>query len=203
MREQTADILGILGDVGERRALDRSGIADGCSERVAAEVLSLPLYPELSEELQDTVIDAVRDWGYAPEYVEAMWLMLQQDEPGDFVIATGEQHTVREFTEAAFHYAGLDWERHVEIDPNYFRPAEVHDALFESHADLSRATLRGTSHPNPPADFRLAAGDVRLTVGGEPTFVSIDNQVDPEWTTDADGPHKRERASALTALIKA
>jgi GDPmannose 4,6-dehydratase len=70
-------------------------------------------------------LDAERDWGFAPEYVEAMWLMLQNEEPDDFVIATGHSHTVREFVEQAFDRAGLDWERHVEIDPRYFRPAEV------------------------------------------------------------------------------
>jgi GDPmannose 4,6-dehydratase len=70
-------------------------------------------------------LDAKRDWGYAKEYVEAMWLMLQQDRPDDYVIATGETHSVREFCEEAFRYAGLDWEKHVAIDPRYFRPAEV------------------------------------------------------------------------------
>ena len=70
-------------------------------------------------------LDAKRDWGYAKEYVEAMWLMLQQDEPDDYVIATGETHSVREFLEEAFSYAGLDWKKHVEIDPRYYRPAEV------------------------------------------------------------------------------
>jgi GDPmannose 4,6-dehydratase len=70
-------------------------------------------------------LDARRDWGYAPEYVEAMWRMLQQDEPGDYVIATGEMHSVREFVELAFGLAALDWERHVEIDERYFRPTEV------------------------------------------------------------------------------
>jgi GDPmannose 4,6-dehydratase len=70
-------------------------------------------------------LDASRDWGYAPEYVEAMWMILQQDEPEDFVIATGEAHTVREFVELAFDRVGLDWQSHVEIDPRYFRPAEV------------------------------------------------------------------------------
>jgi GDPmannose 4,6-dehydratase len=70
-------------------------------------------------------LDARRDWGYAPEYVEAMWLMLQQPEPEDFVIATGEMHTVREFVDAAFRLVGLDWEAHVEIDARYFRPTEV------------------------------------------------------------------------------
>ncbi|HEU4488660.1 MAG TPA: GDP-mannose 4,6-dehydratase [Actinomycetota bacterium] len=70
-------------------------------------------------------LDASRDWGYAPEYVEAMWLMLQHDEPDDFVIATGETHTIREFAELAFAHASLDWERYVKVDPRYYRPAEV------------------------------------------------------------------------------
>jgi GDPmannose 4,6-dehydratase len=70
-------------------------------------------------------LDARRDWGYAPEFVEAMWLMLQQDEPDDFVIATGETHTVRELVEAAFSQLDLDWRRYVEMDPRYLRPAEV------------------------------------------------------------------------------
>ncbi|MDR3636188.1 MAG: GDP-mannose 4,6-dehydratase [Isosphaeraceae bacterium] len=70
-------------------------------------------------------LDARRDWGYAPEYVEAMWRMLQQPEPDDFVIATGEMHSVREFVDDAFALAGLDWQQHVEIDARYFRPTEV------------------------------------------------------------------------------
>jgi GDPmannose 4,6-dehydratase len=74
-------------------------------------------------------LDARRDWGYAKEYVEAMWLMLQQPAGDDFVMATGVPATVREFIEAAFSRADLDWEKHVEIDPRYFRPTEV-DALI-------------------------------------------------------------------------
>jgi GDPmannose 4,6-dehydratase len=70
-------------------------------------------------------LDAKRDWGFAKEYVEAMWLMLQQPEPDDYVIATGETHSVREFLEVAFGHVGLDWKKHVEIDPRYYRPAEV------------------------------------------------------------------------------
>jgi GDPmannose 4,6-dehydratase len=89
--------------------------------------------------LQDKVflgnLDAKRDWGYAPDYVDAMWRMLQVGEPEDFVIATGETHSVREFLETAFSYAGLDWEEHVEVDPRYFRPSEV-DALL---GDASKA----------------------------------------------------------------
>lgn len=70
-------------------------------------------------------LDARRDWGYAKEYVEAMWLMLQQERPDDYVIATNETHSVKEFLEVAFRYVNLDWTRHVKIDPKYFRPAEV------------------------------------------------------------------------------
>ncbi len=80
-------------------------------------------------------LDAKRDWGYAKEYVEAMWLMLQQPEPDDYVIATGETHSVSEFLEVAFAHMGLDWKKHVEIDPRYFRPAEV-DLLI---GDASKA----------------------------------------------------------------
>lgn len=70
-------------------------------------------------------LDAKRDWGYAPEYVEAMWMMLQHDEPDDFVIATGEMHSVRELCDVAFGIVGLDWEKYVEIDERYLRPTEV------------------------------------------------------------------------------
>jgi GDPmannose 4,6-dehydratase len=70
-------------------------------------------------------LDAKRDWGFAPEYVEAMWMLLQHDEPLDLVIATGEAHTVREFCEHAFSRVDLDWEKYVRVDENYFRPAEV------------------------------------------------------------------------------
>ena len=70
-------------------------------------------------------LDAKRDWGYAKEYVEAMWLMLQQEQPDDYVVATGETHSVQEFLEEAFSYVGLDWRDYVHIDPKYYRPAEV------------------------------------------------------------------------------
>jgi GDPmannose 4,6-dehydratase len=89
--------------------------------------------------LQDALylgnLDAKRDWGYAKEYVEAMWLMLQQDEPDDYVIATGETHSVAEFLEVAFTHAGLDWRKYVKTDPRYLRPAEV-DLLI---GDASKA----------------------------------------------------------------
>lgn len=78
-------------------------------------------------------LDAKRDWGYAPEYVEAMWLMLQQDKPDDYVIGTGESHSVEEFVELAFEYAGLgNWKNYVEIDPRYYRPTEVEDLIADT-----------------------------------------------------------------------
>jgi GDPmannose 4,6-dehydratase len=70
-------------------------------------------------------MDARRDWGYAPEYSESIWRMLQRDEPEDFVIGTGEAHSVKEFVELAFSYAGLDWQKYVRVDQSYFRPTEV------------------------------------------------------------------------------
>jgi GDPmannose 4,6-dehydratase len=83
-------------------------------------------------------LDARRDWGYAPDYVRAMWMMLQQDTPDDYVVATGETHTVQEFVELAFGQVGLDWEKYVRIDPAYFRPTEV-DLLL---GDASKARER-------------------------------------------------------------
>jgi GDPmannose 4,6-dehydratase len=82
-------------------------------------------------------LDARRDWGYAKDYVEAMWLMLQADEPDDYVIATGENHSVREFLSEAFGYLDLDWEEFVETDPRYYRPAEV-DLLLGDSAKARR-----------------------------------------------------------------
>ena len=89
----------------------------------------------LQEKLFLGNLDAKRDWGFAGDFVEAMWLMLQQDRPDDYVVATGESHTVRELVELAFTEAGLDWQAHVEIDNRYLRPTEV-DAL---HGDATRA----------------------------------------------------------------
>jgi len=96
-------------------------------------------------------LDAKRDWGYAKEYVEAMWLMLQQDQPDDYVIATGETHSVREFLQEAFSCADLDWREYVEIDPRYFRPAEV-DLLI---GDASKA--KSKLGWEPKVSFRESA----------------------------------------------
>jgi GDPmannose 4,6-dehydratase len=91
-----------------------------------------------TRELRLGNLDASRDWGFAGDYVEAMWLMLQQPSPGDYVVATGETHSVREFLEEAFSHAGLDWREHVVVDPKYFRPAEV-DILLGDPAKARQA----------------------------------------------------------------
>jgi GDPmannose 4,6-dehydratase len=93
-------------------------------------------------------LESRRDWGYAGDYVEAMWRMMQQDRPDDYVIATGESHTVKEFLALSFGHADLDWQEHVEIDPRYFRPAEV-DHL---HGDSTKA--RRSLGWAPSVDFR-------------------------------------------------
>jgi GDPmannose 4,6-dehydratase len=93
-------------------------------------------------------LDARRDWGFAGDYVRAMWLMLQQDTPDDYAVGTGESHSVREFAEAAFAHAGLDWRDHVRIDSRYYRPAEVPNLC----ADASKA--RRVLGWEPGATFR-------------------------------------------------
>ena len=92
----------------------------------------------LQDELFLGNLDARRDWGYAPEYVEGMWRMLQADEPADYVLATGTSYSVRDFVELSFAHAGLDWERHVRLDPRYLRPTEVDDLI----GDAGRAKER-------------------------------------------------------------
>ena len=83
-------------------------------------------------------LDAVRDWGYAKEYAEAMWLMLQQDQPEDYVIATNTVYTIRDLCDVAFSHVGLDWEDHVAVDPRFLRPTEI----AASRGDYSKAKAR-------------------------------------------------------------
>jgi len=97
----------------------------------------------LAKELRLGNLDAKRDWGYAPEYVKAMWMMLQQDKPDDYVIATGEPHSVREFVKLAFEVADMDWEDWVVIDKQYFRPSEPYDLT----GDTSKARRKIGWHP--------------------------------------------------------
>ncbi len=112
-------------------------------------------------------LDARRDWGYAKEYVEAMWLMLQQEQPDDYVIATGETHSIRDLLDEAFSYAGLNWEEHVDRDERYYRPAEV-DLLL---GDATKAKRQLGWQPKTgfrelvrlmvDADMKLAEREVR------------------------------------------
>ena len=108
-------------------------------------------------------LDAKRDWGYAREYVEAMWLMLQQDKPDDYVIATGETHSVEEFLTESFSHVNLDWHDYVELDPKYLRPAEV-DLLI---GDASKA--RRELGWNPRVTFKEL---VRLMVDADVSMVN-------------------------------
>lgn len=110
-------------------------------------------------------LEAKRDWGYAKDYVEVMWLMLQQDKPDDYVIGTGETHSVREFLEEAFKLAGLDWRDFVEVDSRYFRPAEV-DCLL---ADITKA--KNILNWKPKVNFKEL---VKLMVESDLKAVGLD-----------------------------
>jgi len=119
--------------------------------------------------LQDTLfmgnIDAARDWGYAPEYVDAMWRMLQHNEPQDYVVATGTSHTVRDFLQFSFEHAGLDWEKYVKFDERYLRPTEV-DSLIGDPSKAARV-LGWKPQVLPPELARIMVdGDVE-TLGHE------------------------------------
>jgi GDPmannose 4,6-dehydratase len=121
----------------------------------------------LQERLYLGNLDAKRDWGFAGDYVEAMWLMLQQDHPDDYVVATGETHSVREFLGEVFGYLDLDWEEYVEIDPKYFRPSEV-DLLLGDASKARRAlgwepkvTFQDLARMMTDADMQLARQEKR------------------------------------------
>ena len=121
----------------------------------------------LQDELALGNLDAERDWGYAKDYVEAMWLMLQQDEPEDYVIATGRARSVRELVRVAFEHAGLDPKPHVRIDPRFLRPAEVEHLV----GDSTKARERLGWEPRTSFDEmvrRMVDADLQLLAGGTP-----------------------------------
>jgi GDPmannose 4,6-dehydratase len=121
----------------------------------------------LQDELALGNLDAERDWGYAKDYVEAMWLMLQQDEADDYVIATGEAHSVRQLVELAFAHVGIDPERHVRIDPRYLRPAEVEHLV----GDASKAREKLGWEPRTSFEDmvrRMVESDLELLERGVP-----------------------------------
>jgi GDPmannose 4,6-dehydratase len=111
-------------------------------------------------------LHAQRDWGYAPDYVEAMWLMLQQDEPDDYIIGTGVTHSVEEFVELAFNHVGLDWRQYVAVDPRYFRPSEV-DTL-QADPRKGRAKLKWRHRVEFEELVRIMV-DAELAQLGKPT----------------------------------
>ncbi|MCE5288728.1 MAG: GDP-mannose 4,6-dehydratase [Nocardiaceae bacterium] len=136
----------------------------------------------LQSELYMGNLDAVRDWGYAAEYVEGMWRMLQADEPDDHVLATGVGVTVRDFLETSFEHAGLDWERYVKFDPRYLRPTEV-DALIGDASKAARVLKWEPSvMPNDLARIMVDA-DIAALENGEGW---IDSPVLPWWPKLAD-----------------
>jgi GDPmannose 4,6-dehydratase len=112
-------------------------------------------------------LDAKRDWGYAPDYIEAMWMMLQQPEGDDYVIATGETHSVREFLELSFGMVGLDYEKHVKLDERYYRPTEVD--LLIGDATKAKKKLNWT----PKVGFREL---VRIMVTADLAAAGLDPQ---------------------------
>lgn len=125
----------------------------------------------LAHELRLGNLEARRDWGYAPDYVRAMWLMLQQDHPDDYVVATGETHSVREFCQVAFDYVGLDWEKYVVVDPKFYRPAEV-DLLV---GDPSKA--KRILHWEPTVTFQQL---VRIMVDADLTTLQQSGNHTPQ-----------------------
>lgn len=131
-------------------------------------------------------LNAKRDWGFSPEYVEAMWRILQQDRPDDYVIGSGSSHSVKEFVDICFDYAGLDWKKYVKIDPRYFRPTEVEDLL----ADMKKAKKALKWHPKisfedlakimVDADMR----SVGIEPAGEGDSIIRDKFPNKWWTGD-------------------
>jgi GDPmannose 4,6-dehydratase len=123
----------------------------------------------LTDKLALGNLDAKRDWGYAKDYVRAMWLMLQKDAPGDYVIATGETHTVREFCEIAFAHVGLDWQKHVVVDPMYLRPTEVDLLLGDATKAKRELDWEATTRFHDLVKLMVDA-DVELARSGKGAF---------------------------------
>jgi len=153
-------------------------------------------------------LDPKRDWGYAKEYVEVMWLMLQQDEPEDYVVATGDTHSVRDFLEEAFSYLGLNWQEYLKIDPKYYRPAEVE--LLIGDASKARTKLgwepkirfKELVHLMADADFKLAEEEMQM-IRAYGSKIDLEGQFevgratlrDPEFTGPIDQPRRASKRS--------
>lgn len=139
-------------------------------------------------------MDAVRDWGYAPEYVEAIWLILQQPEADDYVIGTGEAHSVGEFVTEAFQYAGLDWSKHVRIAERYYRPLEVVHLL----ADVSKA--RATLHWEPRVTFREL---VKIMVDADMEALGLKPPGEGKRILEAKSGHWHQWQNSVTKVVEA
>ncbi|HEY0227606.1 MAG TPA: GDP-mannose 4,6-dehydratase, partial [Mycobacterium sp.] len=123
-------------------------------------------------------LDAVRDWGYAPEYVEGMWRILQAPEPQDFVLATGRGYTVRDFTQAAFDYADLDWQKYVKFDERYLRPTEVDSLIGDATNATQSLGWKASVHTAELARIMVDADIKALECDGKPW---IDKPPLPGW----------------------
>lgn len=123
-------------------------------------------------------LDAVRDWGYAPEYVEGMWRMLQADEPNDYVLATGDAYTVKDFLVAAFEHAGLQWDDHVRFDERYLRPTEVDSLIGDATRAESLLGWRASVRTPELARIMVDADIVALECEAKPW---VDTPVHPAW----------------------
>jgi len=141
------------------------------------------IHAGLNQHLWMGNIDAVRDWGYAPEYVEGMWRMLQVDEPEDFVLATGTGYSVREFLSLAFDQVGLDWQEYVRFDDRYLRPAEV-DAVVGDPSKAKSALGWKAQVQTPELVKIMVAADIRALEGSHQTF--IDRPELPGWNAASD-----------------
>jgi GDPmannose 4,6-dehydratase len=137
-------------------------------------------------------LDARRDWGYAPEYVELMWLILQQNEPNDYVVGTGESHSVREFVEEAFSYVGLDWRDNVAIDPKYFRPLDVDSLIADSTKASDSMGWRAT------ISFKQL---VRIMVDADMQMLGLEPIGEGATILERWCPHWHRWGSSVTALL--
>jgi len=124
----------------------------------------------LAGELRMGNLDARRDWGFAGDYVRAMWLMLQQDQPDDYVVATNEDHSVRELVEIAFGHVGLDWQQYVKIDERFLRPAEV-DHLI-GNPEKARRVLGWSPSVDFPGLVRMMVDADVARLAGQPATVA-------------------------------
>jgi GDPmannose 4,6-dehydratase len=133
----------------------------------------------LDEHLFMGNLDSVRDWGYAPEYVEGMWRMLQVDEPDDYVLATGQDYTVKDFLTIAFGHVGLNWEDHVRFDERYLRPTEVDSLIGDASKAQRILDWKATVHTPELGQIMVDADMEALAHGGRPW---IDEPALPTWS---------------------